>query len=201
VPIPSNDDRAIRDQLSQGHVAIIGCGGLGSNAAMMLVRAGLGRLTLIDFDTVDPSNLNRQMFFPDQIGQSKTAATALHLKRLNSDLLLTLHDVRVSAGNACALVGDADVVIEAVDSAAAKAEIANAILAAGTVPLVGASGIAGASSANDVVTERVADRYYLVGDHVSDVSDDLSLLASRVVAAAAHEAHMAVRLLLGYDEP
>lgn len=199
--IPGDDDRAVRACLAQGHVAIVGCGGLGSNAALMLARAGVGRLTLIDFDTVDSSNLNRQMFFPDQVGQPKTTATATHLRRLNPNLLLELHTVRATAGNINTLIGGADVVVEAVDGASVKAELANAILATGSVPLVGASGIAGLDSANEVVTEQLADRYYLVGDHVSDVRDSLSLLASRVTVAAAQQAHMAVRLLLGYTQP
>ena len=98
-----------------------------------------------------------------------------------------------------ALVDGADVVIEAVDRAETKAMIANALLESHPdVPLVAASGLAGFSSANEIVTEQVAENFYLVGDLESDVRNHLPLLASRVMVAAAHEAHVAIRILLGH---
>ena len=90
-PVPFDDDAAVRDRLAASHVAVIGCGGLGSNAAAMLVRAGVGELTLIDFDAVEPSNLNRQLFFADQLGQPKAAALADTLLRIRTDVTLHVH--------------------------------------------------------------------------------------------------------------
>lgn len=198
-PVAHHDDAAVRARLADSHVAVIGCGGLGSNAAEMLVRSGIGALTLIDFDVVEPSNLNRQLFFADQLGQPKTAALAETLLRIRPEVTLHLHQVRVHAENVVALVDDADVVIEAVDGADTKAMIANALLREHTgIPLVGASGIAGFASANEILTEQIAEEYYLVGDLRSDVRDDLPLLASRVMVAAAHQAHAAIRILLGH---
>jgi sulfur carrier protein ThiS adenylyltransferase len=200
-PVPP-DDPAVRTRLAQAHVAVIGCGGLGSNAAAMLVRSGVLELTLIDFDVVEESNLNRQLFFRDQLGMPKTEALAATLRRIRDDLTLHLVNRRVTETDLFGLVEDADVVIEAVDGAEAKAMIANVLLRErSSVPLVSASGIAGFDSANGIVSERVGEDFYLVGDLTSDVRDELPLMASRVMIAAAHEAHAAIRILLGYPEP
>ena len=200
--IEPGDDPALRARLAASHVAVIGCGGLGSNAAAMLVRCGVGELTLVDFDVVEESNLNRQLFFADQLGQPKTAALAETLLRIYPEVQLNLHQVCVNAENLVGLVEGADVIMEAVDRAEIKALIANTVLeqVPGT-PLVSASGLAGLDSANDVVTERMADDFYMVGDLRSDVRTGHSLFASRVMVAAAHEAHAVVRILLGYPEP
>lgn len=196
------DDAAIRARLATSHVALIGCGGLGSNAAMMLVRAGVRELTLVDYDVVDRSNLNRQMFFPDQIGVPKTRALAETLTRLEPDLTLHLHQEEATELNLVDLVSGAQVVIEAADRAEVKAMVANTLLLHRPgLPIVAASGLAGAGSANHIVTEELAIGFYMVGDHTSDVSRALPLISSRVMAAAAQEAHMAIRILLGHPEP
>ncbi len=200
-PVAVDDEAGVRARLATSHVALIGCGGLGSNAAAMFVRAGVGELTLIDFDVVDESNLNRQMFFRDQLGQPKTAALAETLLRIRPQVTLRLHQVCATPENLVSLVKDADVVVEAADRAEVKAMVANVLLRERPeVPLVGASGLAGFGPANGVLTERVADSFYLVGDWESDVRDNLPLLSSRVMIAAAHEAHAAIRILLGHPE-
>lgn len=189
-------------RLADKRVAIIGCGGLGSNAAIMLTRAGVGHLVLIDFDTVSESNLNRQAFYADQVGVLKTEALAANLRRIRHAVELTLVSERLTAATLIEAVAGADVTIEAVDAAETKATITAAFMdhLPGT-PLVTASGIAGAGSANSIMTERIAERLYLVGDLESDVSVGLPLYATRVMVAAAAQAHMAIRLLLGESEP
>jgi sulfur carrier protein ThiS adenylyltransferase len=93
------------------------------------------------------------------------------------------------------------VVIESVDGAETKAMIANALLEQRPeTPLVSASGIAGFGPANDVATEQLGEGFYMVGDMTSDVREGLPLMASRVMIAAAHEAHAAIRVLLGWPE-
>jgi sulfur carrier protein ThiS adenylyltransferase len=167
----------------------------------MLVRSGVGELTLIDFDVVDESNLNRQLFFRDQLGAPKTAALAETLLRIDPHVTLRLHQVCATPENLASLIGEADVVIEAVDRADTKAMIANVLLdELPDLPLVSASGLAGFGSANQIVTEQVAEGFYLVGDLESDVRHRLPLIASRVTVAAAHEAHAAIRVLLGHTE-
>jgi sulfur carrier protein ThiS adenylyltransferase len=183
-------------------VAIIGCGGLGSNIAAMLLRSGVGALTLIDHDVVEPSNLDRQLYFLDQIGRPKTEALAETLRRIDPHARLTLLDLLVTSDNVVELVSGADVIVEAVDRPETKAMIVNTCLEAlPKTPLVTASGLAGCGSANAIVTQRPCDSLYLVGDLESDVDAGHALLASRVMVAAAHEAHAVIRLLLGFEEP
>lgn len=182
-------------------MAIVGCGGLGSNVAAMLVRSGVRRLTLIDFDRVAPDNLNRQLFFAAQIGELKTEALADTLWRISPDADLRLVSERVSSANLIEAVAGADVIVEAVDSAETKAAIMNVCARdLPDVPLVAVSGLAGYDSANLITSERLAENLYVVGDLSSDIRDGLSLLASRVMVAAAHQAHVVIRLLLGCKE-
>lgn len=195
-------DPTLRARLRTCTVAIIGCGGLGSNVAEMLVRSGVGRLTLADFDTVDERNLNRQFFFRDQVGMPKVVALAENLQRIRSDVRLDLVTERVTEANLIGLVRGACAIVEAVDEADVKAMILNTCLTElPDVPLVTASGLAGYGSTNAIVTERMTENLYVVGDLTSDVRDGHPLFASRVMAAAAAQAHAVVRVLLGYPEP
>jgi len=189
-------------RLAHKTVAIIGCGGLGSNVAEMLVRAGVGGLVLIDFDQVCESNLNRQFYFADQVGRPKTEALAENLRRIRPEVVLTLVQERMEAPDLASAVGQADVVVEAVDAADTKAMITAAFMDhMPGVPLVMVSGLAGIDSANTITTERLAENLYLVGDLVSDVRAGLPLYAPRVMVAAAAQALMVLRLLLGEREP
>lgn len=190
----------LRARLAAAKVAIIGCGGLGSNAAAMLVRSGVRTLALIDFDRVEESNLNRQLFFRDQLGLLKTEALEATLRRIEPDLNLTLVSEVVTAATLAEQVADADVIIEAVDRADVKAMIVDVCARdLPDVPLIAASGLAGYDPANAVRTEQLAENVWVVGDLSSDVREGHALLASRVMVAAAHEAHAAIRIILGLD--
>ncbi len=176
-------------------------GGLGSTIAVSLARAGVGRLILIDFDRVDVTNLHRQQYKAAQVGREKTEALAENLREIAPYVALELHTLRVDEENAAALLAEADVVCEAFDRAEAKAMLCNTVLE--TMPekyLVAASGMAGLGSANAVKTRRVAERFYLCGDGVSDVEACASLVSSRVMLCAAQQAHMVLRILAGQFE-
>ena len=199
---PLQTDAEMRARLAASSVVVIGCGGLGSNVATILLRSGVRMLTLIDFDVVDESNLNRQMYFRDQIGRPKVEALAETLLRIDPEARLTLVRERVTEANLVDLVREADVVVEAVDGADTKAMVVNGCMRElPATPLVTASGLAGIESANSIMTERPCEDLYLVGDLTSDVRAGVPLFASRVMVAAAHQAHAAIRRLLGYVEP
>lgn len=199
---PLMPEAELRGRLAASHVAIVGCGGLGSNAAAMLVRCGVGELTLIDFDVVEESNLNRQLFFRDQLGRAKTEALAETLRRINPGVRLNTYRLEVTCENLGDLISGAGVVIEAVDTARTKALILGVCTRElPEIPLIVASGLAGYEPANLIVTERLADNVWVTGDLSADVSAGLPLLASRVMLAAAHEAHAAIRLLLEVGDP
>ena len=183
-------------------VAICGLGGLGSNIAVSLARAGVGRLILIDFDQVDISNLHRQQYMADQIGLYKTEALTENLKRIAPYVEIISHTARITEENFREFLQDADIICEAFDDAEAKAMLVNGVLEKlHTKYLIAASGMAGLGSANSIKTRRVMERFYLCGDGVSDVSDDIGLVAPRVMLCAAHQAQMVLRILSGNLEP
>jgi sulfur carrier protein ThiS adenylyltransferase len=195
-PMPQAE---LRTRLAPKTVAILGCGGLGSNCAVMLVRAGVGSLTLVDYDDVEAENLNRQMFFADQIGQPKVDALAETLRRIEPSISLRLVRECIEPGTIREMVEGADVIVEAVDSAEAKAMILSLCpRVAPDVPVVSASGLAGCGSANEIETVQLAQDTWVAGDLESDIREGHALVASRVMVAAAHEAHAAIRILLGF---
>ena len=96
----------------------ISCGGKGLNQSVALARAGVGALSLIDFDKVDLSNLNRQQYKASQIGRKKPLALAENLKEINPYLGLECHTLRLTPENIPAVLQGADVICEAFDKAA-----------------------------------------------------------------------------------
>ena len=181
---------------SSATVAVCGLGGLGSNIAIALARAGIGKLILIDFDRVDITNLHRQQYKANQIGKYKTDALSENLKEIAPYVELETHTVCITEKNATELLKDADIVCEAFDNAECKAMLTNLVLE--TMPdkyLVAASGMAGFSSANSIQTRKVTSKFYLCGDERSDVQSAGSLVSSRVMLCAAHQAHTVLRIL------
>ena len=188
--------RGRQERFSAATVAVCGLGGLGSNIAIALARAGIGKLILVDFDKVDLTNLHRQQYKAAQIGMYKTEALAENLREINPYIELETHTVRITVENALPLLKNTDVICEAFDRAEAKAMLTNLVLEA--MPetyLVAASGMAGFGSANTVKTRRVMKRFYLCGDEASDVNEGIGLVSSRVMLCAAHQAHMVLRIL------
>ncbi|MBS0583110.1 MAG: molybdopterin-synthase adenylyltransferase MoeB [Proteobacteria bacterium] len=104
-------------RLARARVALIGAGGLGSPAAFYLAAAGIGRLTLIDDDVVDKSNLQRQILHADErVGMAKIASARIALAALNPAVDLRTHGARLSAANVEELIRDHDVVIDGADN-------------------------------------------------------------------------------------
>ena len=174
---------------------------MGSNIAVSLARAGIGKLILIDFDKVDITNLHRQQYKATQIGEYKTDALFKNLKEIAPYIELEVHTACVDEANALELLGGADIICEAFDRAECKAMIVNTVLE--KMPdkyLVAGSGMAGIGSANSIKTRRVTKHFYLCGDEVSDVSEGIGLFSSRVMLCAAHQAHMVLRILAGESE-
>ena len=191
----------LQKKFSSATVAVCGVGGLGSNIAISLARAGIGKLILIDFDRVDITNLHRQQYKANQIGMNKTDALRDNLLEIAPYVAIETHTERVAEENAAHLLQGADIICEAFDVAECKAMLTNLVLE--TMPdkyLVAASGMAGMGSANTIQTRRVSKRFYLCGDERSDVQSEGSLVASRVMLCAAHQAHTVLRILAGEFE-
>ena len=192
----------LQNKISAARVAVCGLGGLGSNIAIALARAGVGHLHLIDFDRVDLTNLNRQQYAVGQLGQYKTDALRETFSLVSPYCDVTCHTVRVTEENLPDLLRNEDYICEAFDRAEAKAMLVSGVLEHFPEKyLVAASGLAGLGSANTIQTRRVSQRFYLCGDGTSDSSVGLGLVASRVLVCAAHEANMILRLIAGETEP
>lgn len=191
----------VHERVKKATVGIAGLGGLGSNIAVMLARTGVGRLILADFDLVEPSNLNRQSYLMRHLGRPKTEALKEQIGEINPYVSVDTHTVRVEEANAAALFGDCDVVCEAFDDPASKATLVSALLEGRPkIKLVAASGMAGFESANSIKTVRRFENLYLCGDGTNEAREGNGLMAPRVTVCAAHQANMALRLLLGITE-
>ena len=186
----------LQQAFSTAVVAICGLGGLGSNIAIALARAGIGKLILIDFDRVDITNLHRQQYKADQIGMYKTDALADNLREIAPYIELEAHTERITEENAVTLLKDADIICEAFDDAECKAMLTNTVLS--ELPdkyLVAASGMAGMGVTNSIKTRRITSKFYLCGDETSEVSENIGLVAPRVALCAAHQALTVLRIL------
>ena len=188
-------------RFSSASVAVCGLGGLGSNIAVALARAGIGTLLLIDFDLVDISNLHRQQYKASQTGRYKTEALAENLSEIAPYTKVKTLTAKITGENFAEVLKDADIVCEAFDDAEAKAMLANAVLE--KLPdryLVAASGMAGMGTPNSIRTRKITEHFYLCGDELSDASDTIGLVAPRVMLCAAHQAHTVLRILAGRYE-
>ncbi|NNC86109.1 MAG: hypothetical protein HKN75_08500 [Bacteroidia bacterium] len=112
--------KAGQQKFSESHIVIIGCGGLGSIAAVYLAAAGIGRITLIDHDVPDVSNLHRQVFFSLEYTSSKVEQLHTHIKQVNPAVAVTSHQQKVTKQNINSLISDADVVLDCTDDLYAK---------------------------------------------------------------------------------
>lgn len=188
--------KELQKKFSSATVAICGLGGLGSNIAIALARAGIGKLILIDFDRVDITNLHRQQYKASQIGKHKTEALSENLKEIAPYLETENHPIKITEENAVELLKNADIICEAFDNAECKAMLTDAVLSELSEKyLVAASGMAGMGSANTIRTRKITNRFYLCGDEISDVNDGMGLVSSRVMLCATHQAHTVLRIL------
>ncbi len=168
---------------------------------MMLARSGIGHLILVDFDKVDPSNLNRQHYMVSHLGMKKQMPLKPRFYR-PTPLSVWIHGIHTSPRKTHRIFfSGCDLVCEAFDKAENKAELINSLLTrCPEMTLISGSGMAGYASSNTIRTQRFFRRLYLCGDQISGIEAGDSLMAPRVQICAAHEANMALRLLLGIEE-
>ena len=189
---------AERARIEAARVGVAGAGGLGSNCLAHLVRCGVRRFVIADFDTVSESNLNRQFFFADQLGMPKVEAVAANLRRINPALELELYPERVTAANAVRRFGNCDVTVEAFDDPGAKTMLIRALLPLGR-PVVAASGIAGWGRSNAMRVQRIGKQLYMAGDRATGISEETPPYSPRVGIAAAQQANTVMALILGVE--
>lgn len=191
----------IHNILKKSKVAIAGLGGLGSNIAVSLARIGVGSLFLVDFDIVEPSNLNRQSYYISHLGMYKTEALKKQLSEINPFINIKTQNIYVNENNACELFSGYSVVCEAFDNPSAKAALVNTLLVnLPNIKIVAASGMAGYGSSNEIKTAKKMKNLYICGDFTTGAEEGIGLMAPRVQVCAGHQANMVLRLLLGIDE-
>ncbi len=192
----SRHEPKVLARLRQATVGIAGAGGLGSNAAIMLARAGVGRLIIADFDKIEPSNLNRQQYTVHQVGLRKVKALRANLEQMTPYTEVVIHAGKVTARNLEKIFGGADLLIEAFDKAAEKAMLINGWLALHPdKPVIAASGLAGYGGNSKLKTRKLGN-LYICGDGSSECAPRVSPMAPRVALVAAMQANLAVELLM-----
>jgi sulfur carrier protein ThiS adenylyltransferase len=168
-------------------IGLAGCGGLGSNCAAALVRCGFCNFVLVDFDTIEPSNLNRQFFFSHQIGKPKVACLSENLRAINPDVAIDMVQKKIDSSNVGQIFDGCDVIVEAFDKADDKMLVVRACVSSASL-LVCASGIAGYGDSDRIKVRKVRENFFLIGDEVSAIGADRRPLAPCVAIAAAKQA-------------
>lgn len=186
----------MKEKLADSRVAVAGLGGLGSNIAVSLARSGVGHLLLVDFDVVDVTNLNRQMYLIPHLGMPKTQALRQILTQINPYLDIQTRQLHVTAQNAGALFKDWPIVCEAFDRADQKAMLVGALLTqCPETTIVSGNGMAGLGDANMIRTRQKLRRLYVCGDGETDSAQGAGLMAPRVAICAGHQANKVLQLI------
>ncbi|HMK76454.1 MAG TPA: sulfur carrier protein ThiS adenylyltransferase ThiF [Thermodesulfobacteriota bacterium] len=191
----------IHQRIKKSVVGIAGLGGLGSAVAIALARIGVGRLILVDFDVVEPSNLNRQQYFIHQIGMPKVDALQENLLKINPYVRIRTYKEKLDRNNVERIFEEAEVVVEAFDRADEKAMLINMVSEKMSDKyIVAASGVAGYGENNEIKTVRFSSKIFIVGDHKTAAQPGVGLMAPRVGIVAHHQANTALRILLGEEK-
>jgi len=210
MPFPSMDeldhtlcDRhgpEIHNKIKKAKIGIAGLGGLGSNIAAMLVRAGVSYLTVADFDIVDITNINRQNYYLDQIERPKVDAAEELLKKINPYLTIEKHNMKLEPSNISNIFGKCDIVCEAFDVPSEKAMLINALLEkCPGIKVVSGSGMAGFGRSNEIRTERLFADLYICGDGIDLEDARGGLMSPRVNICAGHMANTVISLIIKGD--
>jgi len=186
----------IKSEMQKYTVGIAGAGGLGSNIAMALIRVGIGKLIISDFDVVSESNLNRQFYFKKQINQKKVVALKENLLGINPEAQIEIHDITLDQNNILTIYSSVDIMVEAFDQAEMKEVIIELFQSERpTIPLVVGNGMAGWGESNSLKVEQFGN-LYVCGDGESEINLDLPPMAPRVGICAAMQANVVMSILL-----
>lgn len=182
-------------KLASVKIGIAGSGGLGSNVAMLLARSGIRQFMIVDADVVESSNLNRQFFFPKDIGVPKVEAIKSKLLELEPEIICNTSQCWLDAHNTADVFSGCDIVVEAVDKAATKAMLVGTLLEAKFF-VVSASGLCGWGF-SPMTQKNIAGRLITVGDFSNGLEKGLPPMAPRVMQASAMQADAVLSHVLG----
>ncbi len=195
----SKNSPLISENIKQITIGIAGCGGLGSNAAIALVRAGIQNIVIVDYDKVEISNLNRQQFILEDVGNFKVDSLEKYLKSINPFITVVKYKTKLSKNNIYKIFENSRIVIEAFDTVASKSMLIKAF----SDPrfkekyLITGSGLAGYKSANVIKTKKVSKNIFVCGDNKTIPETSNGIMAPRVMITAGHQANTALRIIAG----
>lgn len=181
-------------KIEKTQVGLAGAGGLGSNCALNLVRVGFKKLTIVDCDKVDPSNLDRQFYFSDQVGMKKVEALKANLLRLRPDLELTVSDQRIEKSNIKELFRDCLIIAECLDRVECKSLLVAELLPLGKF-IVTVSGVGGIGASDEIKVQPIKKNLVMIGDLKSDIAR-APALSPRVNVAAAKQADLILEYVI-----
>jgi len=193
----TRNPRGVSEILSRARVCILGAGGLGSNVAIMLTRAGVGEFFIIDFDIVEASNLNRQHYALKHLGSPKIEALKEQILGINPYAKVQTCGEKITSENVREILRDEKIICECFDGAENKAMIANLSAEYKDKIFVCASGMAGLGGANSIQTRKFGANLYICGDSTSGTGLENGLISARVMLCAAHQANAVIKIILG----
>ncbi|MGA1978497.1 MAG: sulfur carrier protein ThiS adenylyltransferase ThiF [Bacteroidales bacterium] len=187
----------IKEHLSRFRVGIAGAGGLGTNCAVALARSGVGTIVISDYDVIEPLNLNRQYFFTNQVGMLKTEALKENIAKINPDVTVIAHTVRLDSSNLPEIYAGCDVLVEAFDSDEMKAMMIETVQTRmPQTPLVTGSGLAGWGDNDSIRCRKIDETLYVCGDEKTIADADLPPMAPRVGIVANMQANLVIEILM-----
>ena len=187
-------------KLAAASVLVVGAGGLGCPVLQYLAGAGVGRLTIVDHDTIEETNLHRQVLYRmADIGRSKAEVAAEVLRGFNPEIAVTVVVERLTPQNAPALVAAADLVVDAADSFAVSYILSDICFAAAkpliSASVIGTTGYAGAFCGGGPSYRAVFPDVSVDGGTCASVG----VLGTAVAVLGSLQAHLALHLLLGLE--
>jgi sulfur carrier protein ThiS adenylyltransferase len=192
----------INSHLSLFRVGIAGAGGLGSNCAVALARCGVGTLVISDFDVVEPANLNRQYYFINQVGILKSFAIKENIAKINPDITVIVHPVKLDKSNIPEIYAGCDVIVEAFDSDDMKEMLIETVLIGmPEIPVIIGSGVAGWGNNEAIRYRKIDETLYVCGDETTEATDELPPLAPRVAIVANMQANTVIEILMNKNKP
>ena len=190
----SKNVSGMTEVLSKATIGIAGCGGLGSNIAVSLVRAGIGNLIIADFDIVELSNLNRQYYFLEDVGKKKVYALRDKLLKINPDCMIKTIDKKLERNDIPLLFKDADIMMEAFDKAKAKQWLIEEwSIQFLDRPVISGNGLGGYGKLEKLKVKKMGSLYFC-GDGES--SEKEGLCSARVSIVANMQSSLAIELLM-----
>lgn len=183
--------------LKNSSCVICGLGGLGSNAAISLARSGVGKIKLIDYDIVEPSNINRQAYFIEHIGKYKTEALKEIIGKISPCINVEISNVHLNEDNIMEECLNYHVILECFDNTQSKMMlIEKCVNNMAESFVIGASGVAGYYTTDTIVKKTLGSRCLIIGDFEHEAMVNQGLYAPRVAAVANMQANEAIRYLL-----